>query len=345
MPFELDPQELHSFPDRLFRRELQVPANLRELIEDLDRELAARLDFDRVQLLKREHIFEDWRHFERDLPFLIPYRRHPRRQLMLCLLLEHQSQADRAMPLRMLVNGSMFWENEWKAWAAGRRKAGPLKLTPIVPIVFHTGLTRWRHPRTLAELVCGPEELRQMAPQWPIRFWDLAEHRTDELLAASSPWLNALAVVRATQDQSARFREVFAAVVKRLAALAERERMRWRDLMWMLISWALRRRPYQERQGLVEIALEYQPDPTSQEEVQSMSTALGQTLEEWAKQQGIEQGKLAASRKLLRRLLEDRFGSLPDAVHRAIDVSEDLGRLEQAIRRTPRLQSPEELEL
>lgn len=150
MPFELDPQELHSFPDRLFRRELQVPANLRELIEDLDRELAARLDFDRVQLLKREHIFEDWRHFQRDLPFLIPYRGHPRRQLMLCLLLEHQSQADRAMPLRMRVNGSMFWENEWKAWAAGRRKAGPLKLTPIVPIVFHTGLTRWRHPRPLA---------------------------------------------------------------------------------------------------------------------------------------------------------------------------------------------------
>ncbi len=66
MTFDFDPAELHQFPDRLFRRELQVPANQRELIEDLDRQLAARLDFERVQQWKREHIFEDWRHFERD---------------------------------------------------------------------------------------------------------------------------------------------------------------------------------------------------------------------------------------------------------------------------------------
>ena len=33
MTFNFDPEELHQFPDRLFRRELQVPANLRELIE------------------------------------------------------------------------------------------------------------------------------------------------------------------------------------------------------------------------------------------------------------------------------------------------------------------------
>lgn len=50
MTFHVAPEELHQFPDRLFRRELQVPANLRQMIEDLDGELAARLDFDQVQL-------------------------------------------------------------------------------------------------------------------------------------------------------------------------------------------------------------------------------------------------------------------------------------------------------
>lgn len=122
--------------------------------------------------------------------------------------------------------------------------------------MFHTGLTRWLGNRTLAELVRGPEELQQLAPQWPIRFWDLADRTSDELLAASSPWLNALAVVRATGDEASRFRSVFAAAVERLAGLAAPERMRWRDLMWMLISWALRRRPRQERTGLVEVALD-----------------------------------------------------------------------------------------
>jgi hypothetical protein len=341
MTFQFDPEELHQFPDRLFRRELQIPANLRELIEDLDNELAAKLDFDRARLWKREHVFDDWRHFERDLPFLIPYLSDPDQHLLLCLLLEHQSQADRLMPLRMLVNGTMFWENEWRQWEANQAKSGPLELTPIVPVVFHTGLTRWVSNRTLADLVRGPEPLRQLTPQWPIRFWDLAERTTDELLSASSPWLNALAVVRATRDDASRFRSVFAAAVGRLAGLASRDRMRWRDLMWMLISWALRRRPRDERPGLVEVALEYQPDPDSQKEVGTMSATLGQTLEEWA---GLR-GELAASRRLLCRLLEDRFGSLPDDLLHQINGVTDLDRLERAIRQCPTLGSLDDLQL
>ena len=274
MSLDLDPEELHQFPDRLFRRELQIPGNLRELMEDLDSELAGRLDFDRMELREREHIFEDWRRFERDLPFLIPYRSEPDRYVLLCVLLEHQSQTDRLMPLRMLLYGSMFWESEWKAWEACDPKPGPLELTPIVPVVFHTGLTRWLSNRTLAELVRGPEELRQLAPQWPVRFWDLADRTADQLLAASSPWLNTLAVVRATNDDSAGFQAVFTAAAERLVGLVTRERLRWRELMWMLISWAIRRRPRDERPALVAAALEHQPDPNSQEEVQIMSTTL-----------------------------------------------------------------------
>jgi len=343
--FNLDPEELRQFPDRLFRRGLQIPANLRELIEDLDSELAGRLDFDRMQLREREHIFEDWRRFERDLPFLIPYRSEPDGYLLLCVLLEHQSQPDRLMPLRMLVNGSMFWESEWKAWEACDPKPGPLELTPIVPVVFHTGLTRWLSNRTLAELVRGPEELRQLAPHWPIRFWDLADRTADRLLAAPSPWLNVLAVVRATNDDSARFQAVFAAAVERLAGLATRERMRWRELMWMLISWAVRRRPRHERPALVETAFEHQPNTDSQEETRIMITTLGQTLEEWAEERGIERGQLTNSRRLLRRFLENRFGPLPDDLRERIDQTTDLARLEEAILQSPSLRSLDELEL
>jgi hypothetical protein len=209
----------------------------------------------------------------------------------------------------------------------------------------------------VAELVRGPEQLRQLAPQWPIRFWDLAEHTVEDLLAASSPWLNVLAVVRATTEESSRFHRVFSAAIERLAGLAARERMRWRDLMWMLISWALRRRPREERPRLVEVALEFQPDATSQEEVRNMSTTLGQTLEEWAEQRGIERGiergiqrgiergRLDASQQLLCRLLEDRFGSLPDDLRQQIEGTCDFAQLERWIRRCPNLRSLEELDL
>ena len=239
----------------------------------------------------------------------------------------------------------MFWENEWKQWESSSPKTGPLELTPVFPVVFHTGLTRWISNRTLAELIRGPEELRQLAPQWPIRFWDLADRTSEELLAAPSPWLNALAVVRATREESDRFRSVFAAAVERLAGLATQQRMRWRDLMWMLISWAIRRRPRPEREGLVEVALEYQPDTNSQNEVQTMSTTLGQTLEEWAEQRGIEQGRLQTARQMLCWLLEDRFGPLPEDLRQQIEQIKDLARLERLIRQCPRLDSLDELKL
>ncbi len=220
-----------------------------------------------------------------------------------------------------------------------------MELTPVFPVVFHTGLTRWISNRTLSELIRGPEELRQLAPQWPIRFWDLADRTSEELLAASSPWLNALAVVRATREESDRFRSVFDTAVERLAGLAAQQRMRWHDLMWMLISWAIRRRPYDERPGLVEVAMEYQADPNTQKEVQIMSTTLGRTLEELAEQRGIERGELAASRRLLCRLLERQFGPVTDELRQRIHQVEDLDRLERAIMDCPGLNSLDELEL
>ena len=113
----------------------------------------------------------------------------------------------------------------------------------------------------------------------------------------------------------------------------------------MLISWAIRRRPYDERPRLVQVAMEYQPDPNSQNEVQTMSTTLGQTLEELAEQRGIEQGRLQNSRQMLCWLLEDRFGPLPEDLRQQIEQIKDLARLERLIRQCPRLDSLDELEL
>ena len=84
-------------------------------------------------------------------------------------------------------------------------------------------------------------------------------------------------------------------------------------------------------------------------EVQTMSIALGQTLEEWAEERGMERGiqrgELAATRRLLCGLLEDRFGPVPDDLRRQIGEIEDLARLERSIRRCPSLGSLEELTL
>src|SRR5438045_2278440 len=114
------------------------------------------------------------------------------------------------MPLRVLIYAVLYWQEEWKACETGHQRGEPLRLSPIIPVVFHTGSERWQTHTTLAELIVGPVALRAFAPQWQPLFWDLAERSAEELLQAAGEWLTALAVVRAERENASEFRGVFA---------------------------------------------------------------------------------------------------------------------------------------
>ena len=142
-------------------------------------------------------MLEDWRRRESDLLFRVPYLEAPESlPVLVCLLIEHQSAEDPRMPLRVLLYAVLYWEREWKAWEDNHSPGEPLRLTPILPIVFHTGGEPWRTNRTLAELIGGPEEFQAFVPQWHPLFWDLAERAPEALLQSAGAWMRALAVLR-----------------------------------------------------------------------------------------------------------------------------------------------------
>jgi hypothetical protein len=81
-----------------------------------------------------------WRRRESDLLFRIPFRTESDQPpALVCVLLEHQSAPDPQMPLRMLLYAVLYWEREWKAWQTEHPAGTPLRLSPVLPIVFHTG--------------------------------------------------------------------------------------------------------------------------------------------------------------------------------------------------------------
>src|SRR5712691_6562000 len=233
----------HDFPDRAFRRMLEDPRNLRDLVAAVLPDLVDRFDFARVEILPRAFLLDDWRRRESDMLFRLPFRAEELPPALLCLLIEHQSEPDPWMPLRILLYAVLFWNEEWKQWEREHPDGAPPRLTPIIPLVFHTGLMRWRANRTLAELLVGPEEVRRFAPEWSPLFWDLAERDPQVLLASAAEWLAALAEVRAEREEGEAFRQVFIAVLRRLENLSEVEPVRWHDLLWFVLSWGLRRRP------------------------------------------------------------------------------------------------------
>src|SRR5947209_8130916 len=143
----------HDLPDRMIRQALRHPANLRAFLRQAVPVLADGFDCDRARLLDREFPMEDWRRREADLPFEVPYRAAGSDLLTLvCLLLEHQSDTDPIVPLRLLYFAVGYWDRQWQEWARTPRPRPPFRLRPVLPLVLYTADLPWGSNRTLLDL-------------------------------------------------------------------------------------------------------------------------------------------------------------------------------------------------
>src|SRR5262249_6521507 len=220
----------------------------------------------------------DWRRSEVDLLFEVPCRPPVADQAALvCVQVEHQSREDQAMPLRMLLHGVLYWQEVWRRWEQSHVRGRPLRLPLVFPIFFHTGPDPWQAPRTLADLIAVPPEWQLFVPRWEPVFWDLAGHPAEELVQASGPSLRSLAVVRSIHEERETFLQRYSTVLRGLEPLHDQDRMRWQDLVWFLMSYAVRRRPEPERAALFDAAVASQTAVAFQQEVRTMSQQVQET--------------------------------------------------------------------
>jgi hypothetical protein len=334
----------------MIRQALRHPANLRAFLRQAVPELADGFDCDRRRLLDREFPLDDWRRREADLPLEIPYRLGDEELWALVyVLLEHQSAEDPAMPLRLLLFVTLYWERQWRAWAAGAAPRGPLRLSPVLPLVLYTGDGPWQNNRTLHDLLGEPAEFHGFVPQWGPLFWELGRHSADDLLGSGDGWQQVLAVLRAQSEGATGFERVYVEAMRRLEPLAGEDHVRWCELMRIILSWAQSRRPRQEREALRAAALATLVDANRQKEVGDMGQTIGEAIWEEGRfkgqSEGRSQGRLEASRELLRDLLTDRFGTVPEALLQRITAATDPDRLKAAAVQVLHIASPEELQL
>ena len=280
-----------DFADRIYRESLKNPENLRDLISAALPDIATGFQFDRAELLDREFPLEDWRRRESDLLFRIPFRDgSDELETLVCLLLEHQSQPDVRMPLRLLLYAVLYWEREWKDWEALAVPRPDFRLTPIVPLVFHTGETAWNSSRQLSDLLAGPELFRAFAPSWPVCFWDLAEQSPRQLLNSTHTWLKALAVPRAGRDDLASFSEILTEAVEQLSALKEQSEIRWYDLRQFMLSWTVRLRQKSERDQIIDTVRQIRLSTHLAEEIPIMVQTIAEENMERGIQRCIQRG-------------------------------------------------------
>src|SRR5262245_30666305 len=111
------PEGTRNLLDRMLRQSLRHPAHLRALLKEAVPALAGGFVCERARLLDQEFPLDDWRQREADLPFEVPYRLGDEELLALvCVLIEHQSDTDPFMPLRMLYFAVCYWDRQWQEW-------------------------------------------------------------------------------------------------------------------------------------------------------------------------------------------------------------------------------------
>jgi hypothetical protein len=158
-----------------------------------------------------------------------------------------------------------------------------------------------------------------------------------------------LALVRAEDEEAEAFRALLEQVLRRLEGLAERDRVRWYELVRFALVWALYRRPRPEREHLIAAAQASQTTVARQKEVQAVSMTIAEALKAEGFAEGETKGKvegrLEEAREMLQGLLEEKFGPVPEAIHQRIQATTDLARLHAAARGVLHLGSLEQFDL
>ncbi len=315
----------YDFSDRSVRDELKKIPNLRDFLMDAIPDIAKDLDFEHVEFLDEEFITDDWRGRESDLLVRIPWIGGDEvLPILICVLIEHQSRPDVRISFRTLLYSVLHWDREWKAWEAQAAPRGDFRLTPIIPIVFHTGPQQWGTVKSIADLFIGPELFKVFAPQWSVLLWDLAEKSPQSLLSSTAFWLKSLAVLRAGTLPIEVFEETLPQFIAEVEALSETDSMRWHDLKRFVLSWCIKLRDASERERVFQIAR--QTDQTRHhQEHNAMPTIYDSLINE-----GIVIGRNAERRELLESVLQSKFGELPADIQDWIAEHEDSDVLRKA---------------
>ena len=132
--------------DKLFRTVFSDHAEAAALLRaHLPESLAGDLQWSSLTLEDASFVDDRFRDSESDLLYAIE-RKTGDPPVWLYVLLEHQSRADRWMPIRLLKYCCRIWDRSRLKYPAERQ------LRAIVPIVFYQGRGRWRLAAEFAEL-------------------------------------------------------------------------------------------------------------------------------------------------------------------------------------------------
>ncbi len=319
---------------------LSNPEHLRGLLEIIGSDLASSLDFSKVERVNTTFVADNLREQESDLVFLLPFRDTDATEVLIYILIEHQSTRDPVMGFRLLFYMCQVWDQQRQQWVSENVPKSEWRFRPIIPVVFYTGSQAWKPtPPSLEALMDVPQALLRFLPRFETLFLSVKTEPDANLVKTDSPfgWL-----MTVFKHEDAPETAVFVSALERLGehlgTLSDSERGAWEQAIYYLYLLVFYRRSVDERSTLEKILSEHQKAlKLSEQEVELMQSMAEHYLQqgiqqgiEQGRQQGIEQGARQMSLESTLTILTERFPNADvNTVKPLLETIEDLNRLRQ----------------
>jgi hypothetical protein len=315
---------LEKFADRSAKWLLANTDNLQGLLEIIGSDIVASLDFSKVQRVNTTFIADNLREQESDMVFLLPFRDADETEVMIYILIEHQSTVDPAMGFRLLFYMCQIWDQQRQKWVSENVPKREWRFRPIIPVLFYTGEERWQTLPSLETLMDVPEALTLFIPQFETLFLGVKSASDETLLKTDRPFGWLMTMLKQEFADEAAFIAALVRLGVHLDTLNDADKALWKQAIYYLYLLIFCRRSSAEREKLEAIVSEHQKSlQLSAEEAKQM-----QTIAEYYLEQGIEQGARANAIQNILAVLQTRFTERnTQSVEQALETIHDLDYL------------------
>ncbi len=204
---------IRRFKENGMKLLLENPGNAQDFLAILETDVVQWIDFPRMQVLRTTFVKRDWRHVEADVvlraPLISPKGKGTRRKLLVHILIEHQSEPDRFMLLRVLEYVVEIFKSQMRQWSRRHASFADLRLQPVLPVVFYTGTRKWKGLGRLVDLIERGDLFTSVTPALQPLFVNLETVAGDILEKKGGFFGQILRLLRHRGDQTARFKEIF----------------------------------------------------------------------------------------------------------------------------------------
>jgi predicted transposase YdaD len=280
------------------------------------------LDWDGLQALPTDYISDKLRQRQGDCVWRIP--RRDGQALFLLLMLEHQSNNDHAMALRMLTYRGLLYETLL------RREPGllPTALPAVLPLVLYSGVPRWSAAIDVADLI-EPAPPGLQAYQPTLRYLLVDEGRLVE--QGGLPGDNLAALLfrlehnRGLEDVQKLIQTVYNCT----------DGPQYRELRRAFVSWTrhvllpralpqVRVPPVDDLLEITDMLADQSRSWTHQWKMEGLQEGLQEGRQEGRREglkEGLREGRQEGELAVLKRLLARKFGPLPEGIEQRLKAA------------------------